>query len=444
MDVWQPGPGREIILNLPCTVERSTPNVYADQIEWMSRNLSAPRARLPVRAHAQRPRHRGRRRRAGRAGRRRPGRGLPVRQRRADRQRLPGHPRPEPVQPGHRPDDRLLRHRRDPAHRRVLQPARRSTRATPTPATWSTPRSPAPTRTRSRRASRRLEADAAAAGVPGRRVRRGRSRTCRSTRSDVGRTYEAVIRVNSQSGKGGVAYIMKAEHQLDLPRRLQIEFSRVVQASHRRRGRRGRRPAQMWEVFAAEYLAPRAGGRCSPTTRPRWWTPRTRSPWRSASTAQERQVEGAGNGPISAFCDALGSLGIDVRVLDYAEHALTAGSDAQAAAYVECEIGGEVWWGVGIDTNTVTASLRAVLSAVNRARAAEPAGPRGPAGRGSPASRRRRPHRLAGSRLGRYPSVRIYRSASVCPGRAEGAGARQWPGEPLPGRRDRAAHPEAG
>ena len=82
----------------------------------------------------------------------------------------------------------------------------------------------------------------------------------------------------------------------------------------------------------------------------------------------ERQVEGTGNGPISAFCDALSSTGIEVRVLDYAEHALRPGSDAQAAAYVECEIGGRVWWGVGIDANTVTASLRAVLSALNRAR----------------------------------------------------------------------------
>ena len=83
---------------------------------------------------------------------------------------------------------------------------------------------------------------------------------------------------------------------------------------------------------------------------------------------EARQLEGEGNGPISAFCDALGSIGAPVRVLDYAEHALSAGSDAQAAAYVECEIGGQVMWGVGVDSNTVTASLRAVLSALNRTR----------------------------------------------------------------------------
>ena len=181
---------------------------------------------------------------------------------------------------------------------------------------------------------------------------------------DVGRTYEAVIRVNSQSGKGGVAYIMKAEHHLDLPRRLQIEFSRVIQARTDAEGGEVT-PAHMWEAFAAEYLA--AG-------------PMELKAHHASSVVDAkdvltaevgvdghvRQVEGLGNGPISAFCDALGSLGIEVRVLDYTEHALSAGSDAQAAAYVECEVGGRTLWGVGIDTNTVTASLRAVLSAINR------------------------------------------------------------------------------
>jgi 2-isopropylmalate synthase len=183
---------------------------------------------------------------------------------------------------------------------------------------------------------------------------------------DVGRTYEAVIRVNSQSGKGGVAYIMKAEHHLELPRRLQIEFSRVVQARTDAEGGEVT-PAQMWEAFAAEYLSggPVAleGHHASSVVDAK-----------DVLTAEVRvdgqasQIEGVGNGPISAFCDALGSLGIEVRVLDYTEHALSAGSDAQAAAYVECEVGGHTLWGVGIDTNTVTASLRAVLSAVNRAR----------------------------------------------------------------------------
>jgi 2-isopropylmalate synthase len=123
----------------------------------------------------------------------------------------------------------------------------------------------------------------------------------------------------------------------------------------------------MWEIFSAEYLA--AG--------PVSLLDHQQSSVIEAKHAlsaevcvdgQPRQVEGVGNGPISAFCDALDSIGVTARVLDYAEHALTEGSDAQAAAYVECEIAGQVFWGVGIDANTVTASMRAVLSAVNRSR----------------------------------------------------------------------------
>lgn len=187
---------------------------------------------------------------------------------------------------------------------------------------------------------------------------------------DVGRSYEAVIRVNSQSGKGGVAYIMKAEHKLDLPRRLQIEFSRVVQ--ERTDGEGGEMsPDAIWEAFSAEYLV-----REEPLRLDSVHTS-------SASGAQDslavdvhvdgelRSLEGQGNGPIAAFIDALGTLGderfADVRVLDYAEHALSAGGDAVAAAYVECAVGGQVLWGVGVDANIVTASLKAVISAVNRA-----------------------------------------------------------------------------
>ena len=238
MDVWQPGPGREIILNLPCTVERSTPNVYADQIEWMSPQPVPARARLPLRPHAQRPRHRRRRRRAGRAGRRGPGRGLPVRQRRAHRQRLPRHPRPEPVQPGHRPDDRLLA---------------TSTRSAAPSSTCNQlpvhPRHPyagelvytafsGSHQDAIKKGFEALEAEAE------RRASRSASTTwdvpyLPIDPHDVGRSYEAVIRVNSQSGKGGVAYVMKTGHSLDLPRRLQIEFSKVHPGPHRRRGRRG-------------------------------------------------------------------------------------------------------------------------------------------------------------------------------------------------------------
>jgi len=185
---------------------------------------------------------------------------------------------------------------------------------------------------------------------------------------DVGRTYEAVIRVNSQSGKGGVAYVMKSEHQLDLPRRLQIEFSKVIQAVTDSQGGEVT-PDQMWHAFAGEYLTP-----ATPLQVHRSWLAAD-DPAESDVTIHavvrveddERQLVGSGNGPIAAFVDALAGIGYDVRVLDYAEHALSAGDDARAAAYVECAVGERVFWGVGIDSSIVTASLRAVVSAVNRA-----------------------------------------------------------------------------
>ena len=185
---------------------------------------------------------------------------------------------------------------------------------------------------------------------------------------DVGRSYEAVIRVNSQSGKGGVAYVMKSGHHLDLPRRLQIEFSRVIQVRTDEEGGEVT-PAEIWDTFRAQYLAdgPVAllGHQSSSVV-----DGKHKLAAAISVDGQTQEVEGTGNGPISAFCAALASVGIDARVLDYAEHAMTEGTDAQAAAYVEVETGGTVLWGVGIDTNTATASMRAILSAVNRARRA--------------------------------------------------------------------------
>ena len=189
---------------------------------------------------------------------------------------------------------------------------------------------------------------------------------------DVGRSYEAVIRVNSQSGKGGVAYIMKTEHGLDLPRRLQIEFSRVVQEHTDTEG--GEVDAKtMWSYFAEEYLEPTAPLRADP--QPDRQPGRRRATTRcstgsapgSSARGEEQVVHGNGNGPVAAFCSALGEAGYDVRVLDYVEHALSAGGDARAAAYLECAIDGQVVWGVGIDSSITTASLKAVVSAVNRA-----------------------------------------------------------------------------
>nr|MCH9701376.1 2-isopropylmalate synthase [Actinomycetes bacterium] len=183
---------------------------------------------------------------------------------------------------------------------------------------------------------------------------------------DVGRNYEAVIRVNSQSGKGGVAYIMKADHGLALPRRLQIEFSRVIQSiaegSQDSAGLGGEvSPKEMWEAFAEEYLAP-----VTPLERVRQKVDAAEVDGgidTITATVKingvETEVIGAGNGPLAAFCDALGAVGYDVSVLDYSEHAMSAGEEAQAAAYVEASIGGRTVWGVGIATSITTASLRA-------------------------------------------------------------------------------------
>jgi 2-isopropylmalate synthase len=189
---------------------------------------------------------------------------------------------------------------------------------------------------------------------------------------DIGRTYEAVIRVNSQSGKGGVAYLMKNEHHLDLPRRLQIEFSKVVQQKTDTEGGEITGDA-MWQIFEDEYL---------PTAKDdkKWGRFRLKGLSQTSVLDQDVQLSisildrgqlvelsGEGNGPIAAFCNILQAYGVDVRVLDYYEHALSAGGDASAAAYLECAIEGEVFWGVGIDPNTTTASLKAVVSAINRA-----------------------------------------------------------------------------
>jgi len=190
---------------------------------------------------------------------------------------------------------------------------------------------------------------------------------------DLGRSYEAVVRVNSQSGKGGVAYLMRNEHQLDLPRRLQIELSGVVQKRTDSEGGE-MSAAALWEVFSDEYLPGTGEGEKA-------WGRFTPLGARSVSEADGRdhiwatvldgdrevEIEGTGNGPIAAFIDGLARLGVDVRVLDYAEHAMTTGQDSRAAAYVECAIGERVLWGVGLHNSIVRASISAILSAVNRA-----------------------------------------------------------------------------
>ncbi|MDO5696406.1 MAG: 2-isopropylmalate synthase [Dermatophilus congolensis] len=190
---------------------------------------------------------------------------------------------------------------------------------------------------------------------------------------DVGRSYEAVVRVNSQSGKGGVAYLMKNEYAMDLPRRLQIELSGVVQKHTDTLG--GEMTAkEIWDVFSDEYLpGANTNGDAWGRFVPKGVRVESDNDGRDmvVATLTDRGetvvLEGHGNGPIAAFIDAMAQHDIDVRVLDYSEHALSAGGDAQAAAYVECAIGGRVLWGVGLHSSIIKASMRAVLSAVNRA-----------------------------------------------------------------------------
>jgi 2-isopropylmalate synthase len=364
MDVWQPREGREIILNLPCTVERSTPNVYADQIEWMSRNLSRrEHICLSVHTHNDRGTAVADAELAVLAGAdrvegclfgngERTGNvclvtlGLNLFSQGIDPmidfsdideiRRTTEYVNQLPVHPRHPYAGELVYTAFSGSHQDAIK-----------------------------KGFEALEAEAAEAGVefgdyawnvPYLPI----------DPHDVGRSYEAVIRVNSQSGKGGIAYVMKTGHSLDLPRRLQIEFSKHIQIRTDEDGGEVS-PAEIWETFSREYLADGSV---------------TLLDHQSGSVADGKQklsaaitvdgdthdVEGTGNGPISAFCAALASVGIDVRVLDYAEHALTEGTDAQAAAYVEVATGDQVLWGVGIDTNTATASMRAILSAVNRSR----------------------------------------------------------------------------
>jgi 2-isopropylmalate synthase len=364
MDVWQPSPDREIILNLPCTVERSTPNVYADQIEWMSRNLSR-RDSVCVSVHTHNDRGTavadaelavlggadriegclfGNGERTGNVclvtlGLNLFSQGIDpmidfsnideIRRTAEYVNQLPVHPR-------HPYAGELVYTAFSGSHQDAIK-----------------------------KGFEALEAEAEQSGVPFAEMEWNVPYLAIDPH-DVGRSYEAVIRVNSQSGKGGVAYVMKTGHSLDLPRRLQIEFSKAIQVRTDEAGGEVS-PAQIWETFAAEYLT---AGPVALLDHQSSTVVDGKHKLAAALTVDDRtqEVEGTGNGPISAFCAALASVGIDARVLDYAEHALTEGTDAQAAAYVEVETAGKVFWGVGIDTNTATASMRAILSAVNRSR----------------------------------------------------------------------------
>ncbi|MFI9308229.1 2-isopropylmalate synthase [Streptomyces triculaminicus] len=368
MDVWQPEAGREIILNLPATVERSTPSTHADRFEWMSRNLSrrefvclsahphndrgtaVAAAELAVMAGADRVEGClfGQGERTGNVDLVTLGMNLfsqgvdpqidfsqidEVRRTAEYCSQMEVHPR-------HPYAGDLVYTAFSGSHQDAIK-----------------------------KGFEAMEADAAAAGktvddiewaVPYLPI----------DPKDVGRSYEAVIRVNSQSGKGGIAYVLKNDHKLDLPRRMQIEFSRIIQSKTDAEGGEVT-PQEIWSVFRDEYL---------PTDDNPWGRITLRSAQTSTTSegtdaltveafvdGVETVLTGTGNGPISAFFDALADTGVDARLLDYSEHTMSEGASAQAASYIECVIDGTVLWGIGIDPNTTRASIKAVVSAVNRA-----------------------------------------------------------------------------
>ncbi|WP_433081107.1 2-isopropylmalate synthase [Dactylosporangium sp. CA-052675] len=361
IEVLQPTPDRPLIVNLPATVEMATPNVYADSIEWMSRNLprresvvlslhphndrgtAVAAAELGLLAGADRVEGClfGNGERTGNVDL--VTLGLNLFSQGVDPQvdfsdideikRTVEYCNQLPVHERHPYAGDLVYTAFSGSHQDAIK-----------------------------KGFEALNRDAAAAGVDVDQFTWGVPYLPVDPK-DLGRSYEAVIRVNSQSGKGGVAYVMKSEHHLDLPRRLQIEFSGVVQRHTDDEGGEVN-PQQMWDFFAGEYFSDRRFTLTSYEAS----TVDGKVTLEAEITVdgQARSVHATGNGPIDAFVHALGDVGVDVRVLDYAEHALTSGEGAQAAAYVECSVDGRTYWGVGIDANIVTASLRAVLSAANR------------------------------------------------------------------------------
>ena len=382
MDVWEPDGDREIILNLPSTVERATPNVYADQIEWMSRHLSH-RDSVCLSLHNHNDR----------------GSGVAT----AELGLMAGADRVEGCLFGHGERTgnvdlvtlalNLFSQGVDPMLdlsdidevRRIVE------RATGMDVPPRTPYAGELVYT----SFSGSHQDAIKKGFAARaaQVNAKKAEGLADAEAeiavpwampylpidphDVGRSYEAVVRVNSQSGKGGVAYLLGTTRKLELPRRLQIEFSRIVQRHTDTYGGEVD-GARLWSIFADEYLPAAA----APEAELNHWG---RFELRGATLTstgddedstlavtlvdggQDRHLTAVGNGPLDAFVTALEGTGLSVRILDYVEHALSEGRDAKAASYVECEIDGQVLWGVGIDPSITTSSFKAVISALNRA-----------------------------------------------------------------------------
>ena len=369
-DIWKPTPAWKTIMNLPATVEMATPNIYADSIEWMHRNLKY-RDSVVLSLHPHNDR----------------GTGVAA----AELAYLAGADRIEGTLfgNGERTGNvclitlglNLLSHGIDPMIdfsdideiRRTVEycnqlrvPERHPYGGDLVFTAFSGSHQDA-----IKKGFDHLEKDASVAGVDKDKFTWAIPYLPIDPK-DIGRSYEAVIRVNSQSGKGGVAYLMKHEHQLDLPRRLQIEFSQVIQVLTDSEGGEVS-PEAMWRTFEDEYL---------PAKNNQWGRFKLAALSQSSQMDQDvdlsielidkkesKKLSGKGNGPIAAFVAILNTYEptLSLRVLDYYEHALSAGGDAKAAAYLECEIAGKIFWGVGIDPSTTTAALKAVISSINRA-----------------------------------------------------------------------------
>ena len=217
---------------------------------------------------------------------------------------------------------------------------------------------------------------------------------------DIGRTYEAIIRVNSQSGKGGMAYLLKTNHNLDLPKRLQIEFDKIVQ-NYADTTKKEVKDEDIWRLFKDEYLPVEQSGMTAAGVVVGDTHDASLVPWGrlkllkvAVSSGEdgsdtvlkarlldrgvnvggdapvEREVSGIGNGPIAAFLNAISNFGVDASIMDYAEHTMSVGTDAMAASYVECQVGeaddAQIVWGVGIDSSITTSALKSIISAINR------------------------------------------------------------------------------
>ncbi|WP_303877672.1 2-isopropylmalate synthase [Actinomyces oris] len=382
MNVWQPEEDREIILNLPSTVERATPNVYADQIEWMSRHLSH-RDSVCLSLHNHNDR----------------GSGVAT----AELGLMAGADRVEGCLFGHGERTgnvdlvtlalNLFSQGVDPMlDLSDIDEVRRTVeRATGMDVPPRTPYAGELVYT----SFSGSHQDAIKKGFAARNTQVSAKKAEGLTDAeaeiavpwampylpidphDVGRSYEAVVRVNSQSGKGGVAYLLGTTRKLELPRRLQIEFSRIVQRHTDTYGGEvdGDR---LWSIFADEYLPAAAAPEAELS---RWGRFELRGATLTSTGddedstltvtlvdgGEEKHLTASGNGPLDAFVTALESTGLSVRILDYVEHALSEGRDAKAASYVECEVDGQVLWGVGIDPSITTSSFKAVISAINRA-----------------------------------------------------------------------------